>query len=52
MRKEESLLRETGGPFDEADMSLYSDEMILRLKRRGDQWFITEIDRRQSQWNK
>jgi hypothetical protein len=46
-RKVEALLRLAGDKLTEEEATLYSGQLTVYLKRRGDQWFITWIDRRQ-----
>lgn len=46
-RRVGTLLRMADSKLDGEDVTLYSGQLTVRLKRHGDQWFITEIDRRQ-----
>lgn len=46
-REAEMQLRTEGADLEGMEMTLRSGQLALRLKRRGNQWFITEIDRRQ-----
>lgn len=46
-RQVEALLWKKDSRLDGEDATLYSGQLTMQLKRRGEQWFITEIDRRQ-----